>query len=250
MATRATKKPTRLLQALPPSNRRRALRVATNPVGRPVGRNSDDTRTAILDAAEARFAELGYDGTSIRDIAAQCNVQAAGIGYHFGSKEELFDTIVKRRATIITDARTRALTEMKLASKGRPLPIEALVENYVDPLLEATTHGEPGWRNFASLMGRLANSPRGTDMINKHYSEVASLYMDEFCRALPKVPQPRLADAFLFMVSAMLFVCADSGRWEAMVGDDHKKHRETRAILDDLVPFMTGGFAALAKDGR
>ena len=245
----SSKKPAALLQEpQAPQGRQRSTGAATNPVGRPVGRNSDQTRLAILDVAEGLFAELGYEGTSIRDIALQCNVQAAVVGYHFGTKAELFDAIVGRRAAIINEVRTRALDAQLGVLKGRPLRIEMLVENYVAPLLEATTHGEPGWRNFASLMGRLANSPRGTEMVNKHYSKVAFRYMQEFRRALPKVPEGRLTDAFLYMVAAMLFVCADTGRWEAMVRHGNKKHRSTRAILDHLVPFVTGGFSALAKD--
>jgi hypothetical protein len=83
-------------------------------------------------------------------------------------------------------------------------------------------------------------------MINQHYSDVAGRYMAEFQRALPAMPPERLADGFLYMVSAMLFVCADTGRWEAMLGDDAQSRRDSAAILSDLVPFVAGGFKALA----
>jgi AcrR family transcriptional regulator len=216
-----------------------------NPVGRPTGRDPEHTRGAILDAAEALFSERGYEGTSIRDIATGCNVQAAMIGYHYGSKVDLFNAVVGRRAGIINDARRRSLEAQLLVSKKSPLAVDALILMYVAPLLEATSHGDPGWRNFASLMGRLANSPRGTKMINLHFSEVASLYMDQFKRSLPSVPHGRLIDGFLYMVSAMLFVCADTGRWEAMAQAGPGTHRDSQAILDDLVPFVAGGFKAL-----
>ena len=121
------------------------------------------------------------------------------------------------------------------------------MHNYVSPLLDATGHGDPGWRNFASLMGRLANSPRGTEMINQHFSEVAGRYMSEFQRALPGMPPERLADGFLYMVSSMLVVCADTGRWEAMLGRTAEARRDATAILNDLVPFVAGGFKALAS---
>jgi AcrR family transcriptional regulator len=218
-----------------------------NPVGRPVGRDSEQTRTAILDTAEALISELGYDGASIRDIANQCNIQAAVVGYHYGTKLDLFNAVVERRAVIINDARRQALIAALAKQKSAPLAIEALVTMYVSPLLEATSHGDQGWRNFASLMGRLANSPRGTEMINQHYSEVAALYMGEFRRALPAMPDGRLVDGFLYMVSAMLFVCADTGRWEAMAKHVHEKHRDAQAVLDDFVPFMSGGFKSLTS---
>ena len=220
---------------------------ASNRVGRPTGRDSQQTRLAILDTAEAQFSERGYEGTSIREIATGCHVQAAAIGYHYASKMDLFNAVVDRRALIINEARSRALDQELALAKGRALPIETLVTQYVTPLLDATSHGDPGWRNFASLMGRLANSPRGTEMINQHYSDVASRYTHEFQRALPAMPPERLADGFLYMVSAMLFVCADTGRWEAMLGHDASSRRDSAAILSDLVPFVAGGFKALTS---
>jgi AcrR family transcriptional regulator len=48
------------------------------------------TREAIADAARRRFAELGYDRTTIRGIAEEAGVDAALVVHFFGSKQELF----------------------------------------------------------------------------------------------------------------------------------------------------------------
>jgi AcrR family transcriptional regulator len=48
------------------------------------------TREAIADAARRRFAELGYDRTTIRGIADEAGVDAALVVHFFGSKQELF----------------------------------------------------------------------------------------------------------------------------------------------------------------
>jgi AcrR family transcriptional regulator len=50
----------------------------------------DDTRGAILTAARAQFAERGYDGTKLRDVAAAADVDVALVSYFFGSKDRLF----------------------------------------------------------------------------------------------------------------------------------------------------------------
>src|SRR5918998_1570320 len=55
----------------------------------PRGRGAD-TRGAVLDAARARFAAHGYDGTRLRDVAADAGVDVALVSYHFGSKDGLF----------------------------------------------------------------------------------------------------------------------------------------------------------------
>src|SRR5215204_3604028 len=63
----------------PPPRRRRGPR-----------RDGGDTRSAVLDAARARFAAHGYDGTKLRDVAADADVDVALVSYHFGRKDQLF----------------------------------------------------------------------------------------------------------------------------------------------------------------
>ncbi|MEC3980051.1 TetR/AcrR family transcriptional regulator [Amycolatopsis sp. H20-H5] len=49
-----------------------------------------ETREKILDAARRRFAELGYDGATVRGIAADAGVNAALLHHFFGTKQQLF----------------------------------------------------------------------------------------------------------------------------------------------------------------
>jgi AcrR family transcriptional regulator len=56
------------------------------------GRRGGDsgTREAILAAARSRFGDYGYDGATIRGIAADAGVDAALVHHFFGTKERLF----------------------------------------------------------------------------------------------------------------------------------------------------------------
>jgi AcrR family transcriptional regulator len=49
-----------------------------------------ETREQILDAARNQFGERGYEGTTIRGIAAEAGVNPALIHHFFGSKELVF----------------------------------------------------------------------------------------------------------------------------------------------------------------
>jgi AcrR family transcriptional regulator len=53
-----------------------------------------DTRERILDTAAELFAERGYAGTSIRDIAERLDVTKAALYYHFTSKSEILHALV------------------------------------------------------------------------------------------------------------------------------------------------------------
>jgi AcrR family transcriptional regulator len=62
---------------------------------RPRKRDAAATRARILAAAKDRFTELGYEGTSLREIAAEAGVDVALIGRYFGGKEGLFTEALK-----------------------------------------------------------------------------------------------------------------------------------------------------------
>ena len=57
----------------------------------------NDKQIEILQVAEQLFAEEGFDGTSVRDIAKKANVNIAMISYYFGSKEKLLEALVVNR---------------------------------------------------------------------------------------------------------------------------------------------------------
>jgi len=50
----------------------------------------NDTKHKIINAANILFYRYGMEGTSIRKIASEANVNLAAINYHFKSKEHLF----------------------------------------------------------------------------------------------------------------------------------------------------------------
>jgi AcrR family transcriptional regulator len=51
---------------------------------------NQDTRESILTAARRAFAQRGYDGASIRAIAAEASVDPALVHHYFGTKDKLF----------------------------------------------------------------------------------------------------------------------------------------------------------------
>jgi AcrR family transcriptional regulator len=51
----------------------------------------------MLDAAEAEFADKGYDGARIDEVARRAGVNKSHIYYHFDGKEQLLDALVDAR---------------------------------------------------------------------------------------------------------------------------------------------------------
>lgn len=59
-------------------------------------RDAPRTREAVLDAAEELFAERGYDGVSLQEIALAAGVSRGTPSYFFGSKEDLYRAMLDR----------------------------------------------------------------------------------------------------------------------------------------------------------
>jgi AcrR family transcriptional regulator len=68
----------------------------SSPQSKRTGRRpgTTDTREQIAVEARALFAELGYERTSFRRIAAAADVDPALVVHYFGSKEELFRQVM------------------------------------------------------------------------------------------------------------------------------------------------------------
>ena len=58
-------------------------------------RTPDQTRARLLDAAAALFAEQGFHGTTVREIADRAGVNLAAGNYHFGSKRALYLEVLR-----------------------------------------------------------------------------------------------------------------------------------------------------------
>ncbi len=71
--------------------------------------SSDQTRSAILAAAERLYADRGFGDVTLRDIVAEANVNLAAVNYHFGSKDELIAELFVTRSLQLNRERLRQL---------------------------------------------------------------------------------------------------------------------------------------------
>ena len=91
-----------------------------------------DKREHILVKAEELFAEKGFDGTSVRDIAQQAGVNLAMISYYFGSKEKLLEALIVFRSEYAYGILEELNKDQSLSPWDK---IDRLVEFYVDRVL-------------------------------------------------------------------------------------------------------------------
>jgi AcrR family transcriptional regulator len=110
-------------------------------------RDAERTKEAILVAAEDCFARLGFEGTSLQQIAEAAVVARSTPAYFFRSKEALYDAVLARAVARGQEAMARAYAE-----GDEERSAEEAVESYVGALLDFLGHDQ----NFVRLIQREA----------------------------------------------------------------------------------------------
>lgn len=196
------------------------------------------TRERVLDAAERCFGERGYDDVSIRQIATEAGVTLGVIGFHGGSKQDLFRIVLERRVETLNAARRLRLA----ALMSRPdLPdLRALIDAYLTPYLDIASRGDQQWRAYARLIARIATDDRWYGEMRPLYDPVAHEYLAVIGRLHPNAGAEKLAAALTLTVASMLSLVASRIRIAGLSSTpDRGSPLEYREMLVD---FCTGGF--------
>jgi AcrR family transcriptional regulator len=75
----------------------------------PRRRKGERTAERILDAAESQFAERGYAGATLRDVAAEVGLRTPSLYNHFPSKESLYAAVLERGIRPVLDVLTEVV---------------------------------------------------------------------------------------------------------------------------------------------
>ena len=198
-----------------------------------------DTKQRILDTAERLVAEQGYSGTSLRHIIAEAGVNLAAVHYHFGSKEELLDELILRKAGPVNAERIERLDRV-LSEAGDAAPrVDTVLEAFLQPMAEAADR-DP---QFVRLMGRIMAEGLLQSVVQKHFQSVSRRYLDALRKALPDLPEEEFLWRAHFMIGAMAHtMCGQSdptGKGGAAGG--------FRGRIERLIAFLDGGFHAAVR---
>ena len=147
-----------------------------------------NTKMAMLGAAERLFAEKGLAGVSVRDITLAAGARnRSALYYHFGSMGELIREVFARRYRAIEDSRQQRFADLQAA--GTLSDLHKLIEAAVGPLFEAC-HDQDG-RLYARFCVQLTTDPRFDmiQLVRDTEMESAKLMRDVIDDALCELPK-------------------------------------------------------------
>ncbi|WP_126975905.1 TetR/AcrR family transcriptional regulator [Frigidibacter oleivorans] len=194
------------------------------------------TRDKVLDAAERCFGRDGFDAVSIRQVAAEAGVTLGVVGFHGGSKADLFRTVLARRVNALNLLRRARLTELRSA-RGR-LTLRGIVAAYLAPYIDYASSGDPQWQAYAALIARTTADDRNYCHVRDLYDPVAQEFIAAMAEVHPEAERETLAALLTFSVASLLAVVASRAR---IAGLADCAPRLPSAYRDTLIEFCTGG---------
>src|SRR3954452_4242166 len=157
-----------------------------------------ERREQLLDVGRTLFAERGFEGTSVEEIAHKAGVSKPVVYEHFGGKEGLYAVVVDRETSALLDMVTSALTG------GHP---RELLEQAAFALLDYIDQNTDGFR----ILVRDSPVAQSTGTFASLISDIASQVEDVLgLEFKSRGYDPKLAPMYAQMLVGMV---ALTGQW-------------------------------------
>jgi AcrR family transcriptional regulator len=228
-------------QKSPPKTKQRPARARTR-------NHKERAREAsierILDAAEELFAEFGYHGFTLKEVAARVGVSSTLIHYHFNGKESIFEAVWARKIPSSTQNRLEALHRYA-EEAGDAVTVEGALNAWTDPDLELHLADKDYWAAIGKISAQ-ANSAAGWGAVkmNDYFNPVGLALIDLLKKAMPGCDEATIFWGFHFLSGAMTHNMARTGRLDELSGGLASSD-DFESIRRHMVTFMAAGFKAI-----
>jgi AcrR family transcriptional regulator len=204
--------------------------------------DADSSREKLIASAERLFADRGFDGVSVRDIANDAGVNSALVGYSFGSKEGLLSEVYTRHCEPLKRERARLLEEYSKAPKGPAL--EQVIEAFIRPSLEVT-RDKNGRTAFTRLRAVLSaeNSALLEKLVAENFDQSSRMFVGALCKCLPELTREDILWRFHFLLGAIYYTGAGPNRIKSL-SEGRCDPSDPAATCRHLIPFLAAGFRA------
>lgn len=193
----------------------------------------NETKLKILDTAEKFFGEIGYAATSLRHIIAEAQVNLAAIHYHFGSKQDLLDEVILRKAGPLNERRLKLLDQFEAEAAPEPASVEKVLEAFITPAMEMEKSPE-----FLKLVARIHMEGLGPELAERHFRLLIDRFISALHRSLPGIPETELWLKAHFAIGAMARAMTKT----SLIPGAEQESPATISRM--LVSFLSSGFRA------
>lgn len=210
-------------------------------------RDAERTRKRLLDACEASCISDGFAGLRLRAVAAAARQPLSAIAYHFGRREALIAACIHRRFAPVHEQRLAWLDRLE-AEYGDALPLDRLLEPFIDPLLHQAGGERDGARIFQLMCQAMTQPQYCSDADRALLQRSIERFCHAFHRCLPQLGARELSWRIHFVIGMIVHSLRqwhESGPGRRPESDDlerlarhlrHAAHAVLNAKLQDDAP--------------
>ncbi len=204
-------------------------------------------RERLLASAERLFAEKGYNGVSVRDIASDAKVTVGSIRYHFGSKEDLLKAVFERLVRPLSDQRKERMEYVFRQSRGKNLDIRDVLEAAMEPVFRLSREND----TYRRMIGRSSTDPTAEvkKVMRELYRTGKTNVHKALRRACPHLSRKEFYWRYFCYYGATQYVLADVGRMQMIAGNSFDTS-DPEVALKFVMPFLAAGFLAPGIIGK
>lgn len=201
-------------------------------------RDADRSREAILKAAEELFAERGFDGISLSDIATGAGLSRGTPSYFFGSKEQLYQAVLERVFRAREEVTRRACQPLLTWAASNPEapirePLNRAIDGYLDFLLGRPSFFKLIQREELSGAIHLQGVARESKAIEEAFAAVRKVAKER------NLKEFEVKNAVLLFISLTFFPLAQRSTFMTSLGRDLNdaadRRKHVRLSVDQLL---------------
>jgi len=215
-----------------------------------VGDSKVATKQRLIEAAEALFADEGFDRVSVRDITTKASANVAAVNYHFGSREGLVAVVMARCINPVSEERLARLDALERRAGGKPLALEEILDAFIRPFATQVRRSELSEKLFFKLMGRMFGQ-QGCELppvVESLFFTMVSRFNKAFTKALPGLSAEDIWWRMHLMSGAMIHTMAHSEIVQRMSGGD-SGNPSVESTLSRFIRFSAAGMRQGVEEG-
>lgn len=206
-------------------------------------RDAERSRETILRAAEKLFAERGFDGASLSQIATAAGLSRGAPSYFFGSKEQLYRAVLEQVFKDREEATRRACEPLIAWANSEKASVQTAltkaVDGYFDFLLKRPSFLKLIQREEMGDDAYLKDVPRESRAIEDAFTAVREARRKRGLKPFD------VQDAVFLFVSLTFFPLAQHSTFMASLGQDLNdkaaRRKHVRLAVDQLLHLIGSG---------
>jgi len=207
-------------------------------------------KNRLLNSAEELFCENGFEGASIRDIAALAGCNIASVNYYFGGKQQLYEEVWRRHLIPMRDMRISSVEKVMSQSENKP-ELEDLLRSFADTFVGSMIDTKKTSR-LSKLMAR--------EYIDKHLP--ANMFIDEIMtptvaaiqkalmQTFPDLDESKVSFIVFSLIGQLVHIVHVRTMFEQGGDEPNREMFNSVEVINHIVKFTSAGIRAYIKEKK